>query len=91
MAAGSSVINVAILGDAKKFKRTVGEASDKMARFKDNVAVASTAVVKSFRNVTVATAAAGAIIGKNLFDTAQDLTALTRRSAPYFLAVRWTL
>jgi len=84
MAAGSSVINVAILGDAKKFKKAVGEASDKMARFKDNVAVASTAVVKSFRNVTVATAVAGTVIGKNLFDTAQTLTALDQKIGTVF-------
>ena len=46
MAAGTSVINVAILGDARKFKKAIGEAQDKLGKFTSGVGTAAGNIAK---------------------------------------------
>jgi len=84
MAAGSSVINVAILGDAKQFKRAVGEAGDKLSRFGSKVGTVSTNVVKGFGVMAGAAGGLSIVIGKQLFDVGEELTALDQKIGTVF-------
>ena len=84
MAAGTSVINVAILGDAKKFKRAVGEASDKLGRFASKVGTVSTGVVKGFGVMGAAAGGLAVVVGKQLFDVGEELTALDQKIGTVF-------
>ncbi len=84
MAAGSSVINVAILGDAKQFKRAVGEAGDKLSRFGSKVGTVSTNVIKGFGVMAGAAGGLSIVIGKQLFDVGEELTALDQKIGTVF-------
>ena len=84
MAAGTSVINVAILGDAKKFKRAVGEASDKLGKFSAKVGNVSANVVKGFGVMGAAAGGLAVVVGKQLFDVGEELTALDQKIGTVF-------
>ncbi len=84
MAAGSSVINVAILGDAKKFKKAVGEASDKLGRFSAKVGSVSASVVRGFGVMGAAAGGLSIVIGKQLFDVGEELTSLDQKIGTVF-------
>jgi len=84
MAAGSSVINVAILADAKKFKRAVGEASDKLGAFSSKVGSVSRNVVKGFGVMGAAAGGLAVVVGKQLFDVGEELTALDQKIGTVF-------
>jgi len=84
MAAGSSVINVAILGDAKKFKKAVGEASDKLGKFGTKVGNVSANVVKGFGVMGAAAGGLAVVVGKQLFDVGEELTALDQKIGTVF-------
>ena len=84
MAAGSSVINVAILGDAKQFKRAVGEAGDKLSRFGSKVGTVSANVVKGFGVMGAAAGGLAVVVGKQLFDVGEELTALDQKIGTVF-------
>jgi len=84
MAAGTSVINVAILGDAKKFKRAVGEASDKLGKFSAKVGTVSANVVKGFGVMGAAAGGLAVVVGKQLFDVGEELTALDQKIGTVF-------
>jgi hypothetical protein len=84
MAAGSSVINVAILGDAKQFKRAVGEAGDKLSRFGSKVGTVSANVVKGFAVMGAAAGGLAVVVGKQLFDVGEELTALDQKIGTVF-------
>jgi len=84
MAAGSSVINVAILGDAKKFKRAVGEASDKLGKFSAKVGSVSASVVKGFGVMGAAAGGLAIVAGKQLFDLGEELTSLDQKIGTVF-------
>ena len=84
MAAGSSVINVAILGDAKKFKKAVGEASDKLGKFSAKVGNVSANVVKGFGVMGAAAGGLAVVVGKQLFDVGEELTALDQKIGTVF-------
>ena len=84
MAAGTSVINVAILADAKKFKRAVGEASDKLGKFSSKVGTVSANVVKGFGVMGAAAGGLAVVVGKQLFDVGEELTALDQKIGTVF-------
>ena len=84
MAAGSSVINVAILGDAKQFKRAVGEAGDKLGKFGSKVGTVSANVVKGFGVMGAAAGGLAVVVGKQLFDVGEELTALDQKIGTVF-------
>lgn len=84
MAAGTSVINVAILADAKKFKRAVGEASDKLGAFSSKVGTVSANVVKGFGVMGAAAGGLAVVVGKQLFDVGEELTALDQKIGTVF-------
>ena len=84
MAAGSSVINVAILGDAKKFKKAVGEASDKLGKFGTKVGNVSANVVKGFGVMGAAAGGLAVVVGKQLFDVGEELVALDQKIGTVF-------
>jgi hypothetical protein len=84
MAAGSSVINVAILGDAKQFKRAVGEAGDKLGKFSAKVGTVSANVVKGFGVMGAAAGGLAVVVGKQLFDVGEELTALDQKIGTVF-------
>lgn len=79
MAAGSSVINVAILGDAKGFKRAVGEAGDKLGRFGTRVGRVSTSVAKGFGVMGAAAGGFAIVGGKHFFDVGEELVSLDQK------------
>jgi hypothetical protein len=79
MAAGSSVINVAILGDASKFKRAVDEAGDKLGKFGSKVGTVSKNVVKGFGIMAGAAGGLAIVVGKQLFDVGEELTSLDQK------------
>ncbi|MCP4742587.1 MAG: NAD-glutamate dehydrogenase, partial [Actinomycetales bacterium] len=79
MAAGSSVINVAILGDAKKFKRAVGEAGDKLGRFGARVGSISTSVAKGFGVMSAAAGGLAIVGGKHFFNLGEELVSLDQK------------
>jgi hypothetical protein len=84
MAATSSVINVAILGDAKKFKKAVGEASDKLGKFGTKVGTVSANVVKGFGVMGAAAGGLAVVVGKQLFDVGEELVALDQKIGTVF-------
>jgi hypothetical protein len=84
MAAGTSVINVAILGDAKKFKRAVSDASDKLGAFSSKVGTVSANVVKGFGVMGAAAGGLAVVVGKQLFDVGEELTALDQKIGTVF-------
>ncbi len=84
MAAGTSVINVAILADAKKFKRAVGDASDKLGAFSAKVGNVSANVVKGFGVMGAAAGGLAVVVGKQLFDVGEELTALDQKIGTVF-------
>ncbi len=84
MAAGTSVINVAILGDAKKFKRAVSDASDKLGKFGSKVGTVSANVVKGFGVMGAAASGLAVVVGKQLFDVGEELTALDQKIGTVF-------
>ncbi len=84
MAAGTSVINVAILGDAKKFKRAVSDASDKLGKFGSKVGTVSANVVKGFGVMGAAAGGLAVVVGKQLFDVGEELTALDQKIGTVF-------
>ncbi len=84
MAAGTSVINVAILGDAKKFKRAVGDAGDKLGKFSAKVGNVSANVVKGFGVMGAAAGGLAVVVGKQLFDVGEELTALDQKIGTVF-------
>ncbi len=84
MAANSSVINVAILGDAKQFKRAVGEAGDKLGKFGSKVGTVSANVVKGFGIMAGAAGGLAIVVGKQLFDVGEELTALDQKIGTVF-------
>jgi hypothetical protein len=84
MAAGSSVINVAILGDASKFKRAVGDAGDKLGKFSSKVGTVSANVVKGFGVMGAAAGGLAVVVGKQLFDVGEELTALDQKIGTVF-------
>jgi hypothetical protein len=84
MAAGSSVINVAILGDASKFKRAVGDAGDKLGKFGSKVGTVSANVVKGFGVMGAAAGGLAVVVGKQLFDVGEELTALDQKIGTVF-------
>ncbi len=79
MAAGSSVINVAILGDAKGFKRAVGEASTKLGAFGSRVGSISTSVAKGFGVMGAAAGGFAIVGGKHFFGVGQELVSLDQK------------
>lgn len=84
MAAGSSVINVAILGDAKKFKKAVNEASSKLGQFSAKVGSVSASVVKGFGVMGAAAGGLAIVAGKQLFDLGEELTSLDQKIGTVF-------
>lgn len=79
MAAGSSVINVAILGDAKGFKRAVGEASNKLGAFGSRVGSISTSVAKGFGVMGAAAGGFAIVGGKHFFNVGEELVSLDQK------------
>ena len=79
MAAGSSVINVAILGDAKGFKRAVGEAGNKLGQFGTRVGRVSTSVAKGFGVMGAAAGGFAIVGGKHFFNVGQELVSLDQK------------
>lgn len=79
MAAGSSVINVAILGDAKGFKRAVGEASTKLGAFGSRVGSISTSVAKGFGVMGAAAGGFAIVGGKHFFNVGEELVSLDQK------------
>lgn len=79
MAKGTSVINVKILGDAKKFKKAVGEASSKIGAFGSKVGSVSTSVAKGFGVMGVAAGGLAVVVGKQLFSVGEELTSLDQK------------
>jgi hypothetical protein len=84
MAAGSSVINVAILGDARKFKKAVGEASSKLGAFSAKVGSVSGNIVKGFGIMGGAAGGLAIVAGKQLFDLGEELTSLDQKIGTVF-------
>lgn len=84
MAAGSSVINVAILADARKFKRAVGEAGSKLGEFGAKVGSVSASVVKGFGVMGAAAGGLSIVVGKQLFNVAEELTSLDQKIGTVF-------
>jgi hypothetical protein len=79
MAAGSSVINVAILGDATKFKRAVGEAGNKLGKFGTRVGRVSTSVAKGFGVMGAAAGGFAIVGGKHFFNVGEELVSLDQK------------
>ena len=79
MAAGSSVINVAILGDAKGFKRAVGEAGNKLGQFGTRVGRVSTSVAKGFGVMGAAAGGFAIVGGKHFFSVGEELVSLDQK------------
>jgi len=79
MAASSSVINVAILGDAKGFKRAVGEASTKLGKFGTRVGSISTSVAKGFGVMGAAAGGFAIVGGKHFFNVGEELVSLDQK------------
>jgi hypothetical protein len=84
MAAGSSVINVAILADAKRFTKAVGDAGDKLGKFGTKVGNVSANVVKGFGVMGAAAGGLAVVVGKQLFDVGEELTALDQKIGTVF-------
>jgi hypothetical protein len=84
MAAGTSVINVAILGDARKFKKAVGEANDKLGTLGSKIGTVSTNVIKGFGLMTVAAGGLAVVGGKQLFDLGEELLGLDQKIGTVF-------
>jgi len=84
MAKGDSVINIAILGDARKFKKAIGEANSKLGAFSAKVGNVSANVVKGFGVMGAAAGGLAVVVGKQLFDVGEELTALDQKIGTVF-------
>ena len=84
MAIGESVINIAILGDARKFKKAIGEANSKLGAFSAKVGTVSANVVKGFGVMGAAAGGLAVVVGKQLFDVGEELTALDQKIGTVF-------
>jgi hypothetical protein len=79
MATGESVINIAILGDARKFKKAIGEANTKLGAFGSRVGSISTSVAKGFGVMGAAAGGFAIVGGKHFFDVGQELVSLDQK------------
>lgn len=84
MALGTSVISVALLADAKKFKRGMDEASDRLGRFGRKAGDISASVVKGLGVMGAATGGLAVVAGKHLFDLGEELTSLDAKIGTVF-------
>ena len=84
MAAGTSVINVAILGDSRKFKKAVGEANDKLGTLSSKIGTVSTNVIKGFGLMAGAAGGLAVVGGKQLFDLGEELLGLDQKIGTVF-------
>ena len=84
MAVGTSVINVAILGDASKFKKAVGEASTKLGTLSSKIGSVSTNVAKGFGLMTAAAGGLAVVAGRQLFDVGEELVSLDQKIGTVF-------
>ena len=84
MAAGTSVINVAILGDAKKFKKAIGEAQDKLGKFTSGVGTAAGNIAKGIGIIGGAAGGLAVVAGAELFKTGEELISLDQKIGTVF-------
>jgi hypothetical protein len=84
MARGSSVVSVAILGDAKKFKRAMDDASSKLGAFGRKAGDISASVVKGLGLMGAAAGGLAVVAGKHLFEVGQELVSLDQKIGTVF-------
>ena len=84
MAAGTSVINVAILGDARKFKKAIGEAQDKLGKFTSGVGTAAGNIAKGIGFIGGAAGGLAVVAGAELFKTGEELISLDQKIGTVF-------
>ena len=84
MAKGSSVIEVAIVADTKKFKNGIDTASGKLDGFTRKVGSAGTKVAKGFAVMGGAAIGLGVVAGKHLFDVGEELLSLDKKIETVF-------
>ena len=77
--AQTSVINVAILGDAKKFVRAVNDAGSKLGAFSAKIGKVSANVVKGFGIMGAAAGGLAVVAGRQLFNLGEELTSLDQK------------
>lgn len=84
MAVGTSVISVALLADARKFKKGMDEASDRLGRFGQKAAAISGNVAKGIGILGGAAGGLAVVAGKQLFDVGEELLSLDQKIGTVF-------
>ncbi len=84
MAVGTSVISVALLADARKFKKGMNEASDRLGRFGQKAAAISGNVAKGIGILGGAAGGLAVVAGKQLFDVGEELLSLDQKIGTVF-------
>lgn len=84
MARGSSVIEVAIVADTKKFKTGIDGATSKLDGFTRKVGSAGVKVAKGFAVMGGAAIGLGVVAGKHLLDVGEELLSLDQKIQTVF-------
>jgi hypothetical protein len=84
MAKSSSVIEVAIVADTKKFKKGIEGATSKLDQFTRKMGSASVKIGKGFAVMGGAAVGLSVVAGKHLFEVGEELTSLDKKIETVF-------